>query len=339
MRVLVTGAAGFIGYHAAKRCSRAATRSSASTISTPTTTSTLKQARLAQLDGAPASASCKLDLADRAGIERAVRANDRRARRPSRRAGRRALLAENPHAYVDSNLVGFCNMLEGCRHNGVAASRLRVVELGLRRQHASCRSPSMQNVDHPVSLYAATKKANELMAHTYAISSACRRRACASSPSTGRGAGPTWRCSCSRAAILAGEPIDVFNHGQHARDFTYIDDIVEGVLRTARPHRRARSRLDRRRIPTRRQSSAPYRLYNIGNHTPGRADATSSTCSKKAWARKAEKNFLPMQPGDVPATFRRRRRSRRRRRLCARDADRGRRRAASSSGIATIIGA
>ena len=161
------------------------------------------------------------------------------AERPLRRvvhlaaqAGRALLARRTRTPTSTATSSGFLNILEGCRHAQRRAPRLRVVELGLRRQHARCRSRCTTTSTTRVSLYAATKKANELMAHT--LQPPLRPaddRACASSPSTGRGGGPTWRCSCSRKAILAGQPIDVFNHGKMRRDFTYIDDIVEGVVR------------------------------------------------------------------------------------------------------------
>ncbi len=156
------------------------------------------------------------------------------------------------------------------------------------------------NVDHPLSLYAATKKANELMAHTYATSTACRARGCASSPSTARGAGRTWRCSSSPRRSSAGEPIDVFNHGQMRRDFTYIDDIVEGVVRllTGPPRRRRLVGA----TPDPGTSPAPYRLYNIGNNNPVELMDLIATL-EAALGKAAEKRFLPMQPGDVPATW------------------------------------
>ena len=134
----------------------------------------------------------------------------------------------DPHAYVDANMQGFINVLEGCRHNGCRHLRLCVVVVGLWRQHQAAVLASRDNVDHPISLYAASKKANELMAHSYAhLFRAAGDRACASSRSTGRGAGRTWRCGFSPRRSSKGEPITLFNHGKMRRDFTYVDDVVE----------------------------------------------------------------------------------------------------------------
>ena len=192
-------------------------------------------------------------------------------------------------------------MLEGCRHNGVEHL---VYASSSSVYGANTKMPFSvhHNVDHPLSLYAATKKANELMAHTYATSTGCRRPGCASSPSTARGAGRTWRCSCSPKAILAGKPIDVFNHGKQRRDFTYVDDIVEGVVRAMRPRRRSRTRPGTATAPDPATSNAPYRIYNIGNNQPVELLRYIEVL-EDCLGRKAEKNLLPMQPGDVPETY------------------------------------
>ena len=208
---------------------------------------------------------------------------------------------ENPHAYVESNVVGFLNVLEGCRHNGVEhlvfASTSSVYG-------ANTKMPFSvhQNVDHPLSLYAATKKANELMAHTYAAALfGCRARGCASSRCTARGAVRTWRCSSSRASILEGKPIEVFNHGHHRRDFTYVDDIVEGVVRACDRVATGDPAWDSD-APDPGTSWAPYRLYNIGNNEPVELMRYIEVL-EECLGRKAQMNLLPMQAGDVPETF------------------------------------
>ena len=207
---------------------------------------------------------------------------------------------KNPHAYVQRNLAGVLNVLEGCRHARRRAPGLRV-QLSVYGANTKLPFSEHDSVDHPVSLYAATKKANELMAHTYSHLYGCRRRACASSRSTARGAGPTWPTACSPRAILDGRPIDVFNHGRMQRDFTYIDDIVEGVVRV----------LDRAREPqpasTARARSGARATRRIGSTT----SATTSPCGlldfiaalERAPGRTAQKELLPMQPGDVAATY------------------------------------
>jgi UDP-glucuronate 4-epimerase len=214
-------------------------------------------------------------------------------------AGVRYSLA-NPHAYVDANLVGFMNVLEGCRHSGV---RHLVYASSSSVYGANTTMPFSvhDNVDHPVSLYAASKKANELMAHTYSHLYDLPTTGLRFFTVYGPWGRPDMALFLFSRAILAGQPIDVFNHGRMRRDFTYIDDIVEGVVRVAdRP-----AQPDPQwsgASPDPGTSAAPYRLYNIGNHNPVELMRLIEVL-EEALGRKATKNFLPIQPGDVPATY------------------------------------
>lgn len=299
MRVLVTGAAGFIGAHLARRLIERGDEVLGYDDLNAYYDPQLKRDRLLHLVPPDGFRFVQAKLEDREALERAFADF-----RPDRvvtlaaQAGVRYSL-ENPRAYVDSNLVGFINILEACRHAGVEhlvyASSSSVYGAN-RRLPFSVEDP----VDHPVSLYAATKKANELMAHTYSHLYGL--------PTTGLRFftvyGPWGRPDMSpflfARRILAGEPIDVFNHGRHSRDFTYIDDIVEGVVRV----------LDRPPVPgddssllaSPATSTAPYRVYNIGSHQPVellRFIEVLEDCI----GRRVERRLLPMQPGDVPDTY------------------------------------
>jgi UDP-glucuronate 4-epimerase len=206
----------------------------------------------------------------------------------------------NPQAYIESNLTGFTNILEGCRHNGVE-HLVYASSSSVYGANTSMPFSVHQNVDHPVSLYAATKKANELMAHTYAHLYQLPCTGLRFFTVYGPWGRPDMALFIFTRAILEGRPIDVFNHGQMRRDFTYIDDIVEGIVRTldhtATPNPEWSG--DR---PDPATSRAPYRLYNIGNNQPVELMYLIETL-EKALGKKAEKNLLPMQPGDVPATY------------------------------------
>jgi UDP-glucuronate 4-epimerase len=300
MRFLVTGAAGFIGYHTAQKLLARGDEVIGLDNLNPYYDVRLKEARLARLEGRPGFSFVKIGLEDR----------DRMAsffseRRPERvihlaaQAGVRYSL-ENPNAYIDSNLTGFATILEGCRHSGIEhlvfASSSSVYganqSLPFRVEH---------NVDHPLSLYAATKKANELMAHTYAHLYRLPVTGLRFFTVYGPWGRPDMALFRFVAAILEDRPIDIYNHGHHARDFTYIDDIVEGVVRTAdriaEPDP-AWSGLK----PNPASSSAPYRLYNIGNNKPVELMHLVG-CIERTLGKEAKKNFLPMQAGDVERTF------------------------------------
>ncbi len=298
--ILVTGAAGFIGYHVARRLlERGETVLGLDNLNDYYDVR-LKKARLAQLKPFKKFQFQKLDLVNRTGMAALfVRRKFRRVVHLAAQAGVRYSLV-NPHAYTDGNVTGFLNVLEGCRRAKVEhlvyASSSSVYG-GNTRMPFSVHD----NVDHPVSLYAATKKANELMAHTYAHLYGIPCTGLRFFTVYGPWGRPDMALFLFTKAILAGKPIDVYNHGRMQRDFTYIDDIVEGVVRA----------LDRPAkpdpawsgdTPNHATSSAPYRLYNIGNHQPV-ALLRFIEILEKALGKTAKKNFLPMQAGDVPATY------------------------------------
>ena len=299
-KILVTGAAGFIGYHTSERLlARGDTVVGLDNVN-DYYDPTLKAARLARLQGQPGFTFVKLDLGDRAGIERLF-ATERfdKVINLAAQAGVRYSLT-NPHTYIDSNLVGFLHILEGCRHHGV--------------QHLTYASSSSvygantampfsvhQNVDHPLSLYAATKKANELMAHTYSHLYGLPTTGLRFFTVYGPWGRPDMALFLFTKAILEGRPIDVFNHGQMRRDFTYIDDIVEGVIRTS-DHTAPPNIAWDSDCPDPATSKAPYRIYNIGNNNPVELMHLIGTL-EQALGRTAVKNMLPMQLGDVPATY------------------------------------
>ena len=299
MKVLVTGAAGFIGFHTAQALMARGDEVIGLDNLNAYYDVGLKEARLAQLTGRNGFVFVRAGVQDRAAIDRLFAEHKpRRVIHLAAQAGVRYSLL-NPHVYVDSNITGFLHILEGCRHNGVEHL---VFASSSSVYGANTRMPFSvhQNVDHPLSLYGATKKANELMAHTYAHLYRL--------PVTGLRFftvyGPWGRPDMSpfifTGKIIRGEPIDVFNHGRHARDFTYIDDIVQGVVRAN--DKVAVANPEWSVDPDPATSSAPYRLYNIGNHAPVELmDYIASI--EQAVGRAAMVNMLPMQPGDVPATF------------------------------------
>ena len=298
-KILVTGAAGFIGYHTCTKLLASGYEVVGLDNLNDYYAVTLKEARLARLHEQRNFSFFRLDLADRQGMEQLFLSQQfDTVIHLAAQAGVRYSI-ENPHAYIDSNLVGFINILEGCRHHQV--------------QHLTYASSSSvyganstlpfsihDNVDHPLSLYAATKKANELMAHTYSNLYGLATTGLRFFTVYGPWGRPDMALFLFTDAISKGRPIDVFNHGLMQRDFTYIDDIVEGVTRVAaRPAQP--DPLWSGAAPDPGSSFAPWRVYNIGNHTPVELLYFIRTIEEKL-GRKAQLNLLPLQPGDVPAT-------------------------------------
>ncbi len=298
--VLVTGSAGFIGFHLAGRL----LKQGRTVVGLDNLNSYydpgLKHARLAELAKFPAFDFVKLDLADRAGIS-ALFAKHRfpYVVHLAAQAGVRYSLID-PHAYVDSNLAGFVNVLEGCRHNG-CEHLLYASSSSVYGGNTKMPFSVHDNVDHPLSLYGASKKANELMAHAYAH--------LFNLPTTGLRFftvyGPWGRPDMAMwiftAAILAKRPIKLFNNGHMRRDFTYVDDVVESLVRLVDrpPTVNAAASTE---VPDPGSSAAPWRVYNIGNNSP--VELLEVVCLlEQAIGQKAQRELLPMQPGDVPATY------------------------------------
>ena len=299
MAVLVTGAAGFIGSFVSHllldRGETVVGLDNLNDYYDPT----LKEARLARLRARDGFSFTRLELADRAGMERLF-AEHRfdRVVHLAAQAGVRYSMT-NPHAYVESNIIGFQNILEGCRHNGC---RHLVYASSSSVYGGNSKLPFSvhDNVDHPLSLYAASKKANELFAHSYSNLFRLPTTGLRFFTVYGPWGRPDMALFLFTKNILAGKPIDVFNHGRHTRDFTYIDDIVEGIIRT----------LDRPASPDPSfdpadpdpgTSNVPWRVYNIGNGRPVQLLEYIRVLEREL-GKKAEMNLLPLQPGDVPDT-------------------------------------
>ncbi len=300
MKVLLTGAAGFIGMHVAKLLLERGDEVVGIDIINDYYNPELKLARLEQLKPYAKFKFHKIDIADRMAMEDLFAAEHfQRVINLAAQAGVRYSL-KNPHAYVQSNIVGFANLLEGCRHNKVEHF---VYASSSSVYGANTKIPFTVHdpVNHPVSLYAASKKANELMAHTYSHLYGL--------PTTGLRYftvyGPWGRPDMSpwlfTSAILEGRPIDVFNHGDMMRDFTYVDDIADGTVRVLDRIPQANPDFDHDH-PDPASSHAPYKIYNIGNHTPVQLMDFIGTI-EKALGQEAKKNFLPMQDGDVKTTY------------------------------------
>ena len=299
MKVLVTGAAGFIGYHTAKALLAAGFAVTGVDNFNAYYDVALKRARAADLARIPLWRMIELDLADRPAAAALFAAGrfDRVVHLAAQPGVRYSI--DHPHAYADANLTAFLNILEGCRQTGVAhcvfASSSSVY--GANTTMPFCVE---DNVDHPLSLYAATKKANELMAHSYAHLYRLPMTGLRFFTVYGPWGRPDMAVYRFTGKIFKSEPIDIYNNGHHARDFTYVDDVVTGIVRTldspAAPDP-AWSGAN----PSPATSSAPYRLYNIGNAGPTEL-MDLIACLERAIGRTAIKRYLPMQPGDVPAT-------------------------------------
>jgi len=300
MRILVTGTAGFIGNSLAIKLLERGDEVIGIDNLNDYYDVNLKQARLARIADHPKFTELRISLEDSASIARAfAEYKPQRVVNLAAQAGVRYSI-EHPETYIDSNLVGFLHILEGCRHHGVE-HLVYASSSSVYGANTAMPFSVHHNVDHPMSLYAATKKANELMAHTYS--------SLYQLPTTGLRFftvyGPWGRPDMAlfkfTKNILEGKAIDVFNHGNHRRDFTYIDDIVEGVIRT----------LDKLPAPNpdwngdapdSASSYAPYRIYNIGNNQPVELMRYIEVL-EQCLGKQAEKNMLPLQQGDVPATY------------------------------------
>lgn len=298
MKILVTGAAGFIGFFTAKALLERGDDVIGVDNLNDYYDPALKRARLAQLQGRPGFRFLEADIADRPAME-ALFASERpeRAVHLAAQAGVRYSLA-NPHAYISANIAGFLHILEGCRRH--AAGHLVYASSSSVYGANAVPFSVHDKVDHPLSLYGATKKSNELMAHAYAHLYGLPVTGLRFFTVYGPWGRPDMAPFLFTKKILAGEPIGVFNHGRHARDFTYIDDIIEGVVRTldhvAQPNTSWAGD-----EPDPGSSAAPYRLYNIGNNDPVEL-MEFIACIERAAGRKAKINFLPLQPGDVLKT-------------------------------------
>ena len=299
MKVLLTGAAGFIGMTTTLRLLARGDEVVGLDNLNDYYEVSLKEARLARLTPHERFRFVKLDVADRAGMERLFAAERfDRVIHLAAQAGVRYSL-QNPHAYIDSNIVGFMNVLEGCRHGGVQ-HLVYASSSSVYGGHTKMPFSEHDSVDHPVSMYAATKKANELMAHTYSHLFRLPTTGLRFFTVYGPWGRPDMALFLFTKAILEGRPIDVFNHGRMQRDFTFVDDIVEGVIRVldkpAAPNPSYRSEQ-----PDPGTSNAPFRVFNIGNHDPVQL-LDYIGCIEDALGKKAQKNLLPLQDGDVPAT-------------------------------------
>lgn len=299
-KILVTGAAGFIGSHLSKRLLERGDEVVGIDNVNDYYDVSLKKARLAQLEGRQGFRFVKMSLEEREGLLNLFKEErfDKVVNLAAQAGVRYSLV--NPYAYIDANIVGFINILEGCRHNGV---KHLVFASSSSVYGANTKMPFSvhDNVDHPVSLYAATKKANELMAHTYSHLYKLPCTGLRFFTVYGPWGRPDMALFLFTKAILEDRPIDVFNHGKMRRDFTYIDDIVEGVIRVvdkvAQPDPKWSGD-----APDPGTSYAPYKNYNIGNNNPVELMRFIEVL-EDALGKKAKKNLLPMQLGDVPATY------------------------------------
>jgi len=300
LKILVTGAAGFIGFYTARQLlERGDTVVGLDNFNDYYDVS-LKEARAKILDGYDDFKMVRIDLADREAME-ALFATEKfdRVVHLAAQAGVRYSI-ENPHSYIESNIVGTLHVLEGCRHNDVEQLTY-ASSSSVYGANTTMPFSVHQNVDHPLALYGATKKANELMAHTYSHLYQIPTTGLRFFTVYGPWGRPDMALFLFTKNILAGKPIDVFNYGNHRRDFTYIDDIVEGVVRVldkiAAPNPDWSGDM-----PDSASSTAPYRLYNIGNNQPVELMHYIEVL-EECLGKKAQKNMLPLQQGDVPATY------------------------------------
>ena len=299
MKILVTGAAGFIGMHSSLRLLARGDHVVGVDNLNDYYDVSLKQARLARLTSHEHFSFHQISVEDKAAME-SVFASEKpdRVIHLAAQAGVRYSLT-NPHAYIDANLQGFINILEGCRHNDVAHLAY-ASSSSVYGGNVSMPFSEHHNIDHPVSLYAATKKANELMAHTYSHLYDLPTTGLRFFTVYGPWGRPDMALFLFTKAMMEGNEIDVFNNGEMVRDFTYIDDIVEGVIRVLDKTATANPDYDAS-IPDPATAAAPYRVFNIGNGNPTPLMDYIGAL-ESALGIEAKKNFMPMQPGDVPAT-------------------------------------
>lgn len=299
MKILVTGAAGFIGFHLSKLLLARGDEVIGLDNLNHYYDVNLKIARLNQLKVHPNFTFIKLDLADRAGIEKLFQDNHiQKVAHLAAQAGVRYSI-ENPHTYIDSNITGFLHILEGCRHHQIQ-HLVYASTSSVYGAHTNQPFTETESTEHPMALYAATKKANEMMAHSYS--------SLFNLPTTGLRFftvyGPWGRPDMAlflfTKAILSGEPLDVFNHGKMIRDFTYVDDIVEGIKRALDNPAKPDPNWDSNH-PNPATSYAPYKIYNIGNSHPVQL-MDYIKAIEISTGKQAKLNFLPMQAGDVPST-------------------------------------
>lgn len=298
--ILVTGTAGFIGYHLTQRLLADGHQVVGVDNLNDYYDVKLKEARLARLLGRSGFDFARIDISDRKNLEALFLGNkfDRVVNLAAQAGVRYA--SKNPHAYVQANILGFMNILEGCRNTGVK-HLVFASSSSVYGGNSHLPFAESDNVDHPLSLYAATKKSNELMAHTYAHLYQVPVSGLRFFTVYGPWGRPDMAMFLFTKAILEDRPIDVYNNGGHSRDFTFVDDIVEGVVRVI--NRVAEPNPDwNPDQPDPASSSAPYRIYNIGNNRPVELMYLIQLL-EEAIGRKAKKNMLPMQPGDVPATY------------------------------------
>ncbi|MEH2107247.1 NAD-dependent epimerase [Nostoc sp.] len=297
VKVLVTGAAGFIGFHLSQRLLTRGDEVVGLDNLNDYYDVLLKKDRLAQLEENPSFSFYQLDLADSVAIAQlfAEQRFDVVVNLAAQAGVRYSI--KNPHVYVDSNLVGFINILEGCRHSGV---QHLVFASSSSVYGANTKTPFSihDNVDHPVSLYAATKKANELMAHSYSHLYGLPTTGLRFFTVYGPWGRPDMALFLFTKAILSNQPIDIFNYGRMCRDFTYIDDIVEGIIRVMDKIPESNTG----DVSDSGTSKAAYKIYNIGNNQPVELMRFIEVL-EDCLGMKAEKNLLPLQPGDVPVTY------------------------------------
>ena len=299
MKILVTGSAGFIGAALTMRLLDRGDTVIGLDNHNSYYDPTLKEARLAQFVNNKKYKHLRIDLSNRDGVhELFITHTPRFVVNLAAQAGVRYSI-DNPYAYIDSNIIGFTNILEACRQNGVE-HLVYASTSSVYGANTELPFSVVQNVDHPLSLYAATKKANELLAHSYSHLYGLPTTGLRFFTVYGPWGRPDMALFKFTKSILAGETIKIFNHGKHRRDFTYIDDIVEGIIRVL--DRPATSDLAWCGMhPNPSTSSAPWRIYNIGNNHPVELMDYISAL-ENALGRRADKEWLPLQPGDVPDT-------------------------------------